>query len=131
MKRRGDGELLERVAGSFHSWRSTEKALEDLNRGEQEKLQMLDLWATQRKEIETLGLVPDEDAGLENEKRVLRNVTALQENAQAAYGALSEDPIFGQYDDPCGAETAGGAGAHRRVDRAAGGEPASGADRGR
>ena len=88
----GDGELLERVAGSFHSWRSTERALEDLNRSEQEKLRMLDLWAMQRKEIETLGLVPDEDAGLENEKRVLRNVTALQENAQAAYGALSEDP---------------------------------------
>jgi DNA repair protein RecN (Recombination protein N) len=88
----GDGELLERVAGSFHSWRSTERALEDLNRSEQEKLRMLDLWGMQRKEIDTLGLAPEEDAGLENEKRVLRNVTALQENAQAAYSALSEDP---------------------------------------
>lgn len=87
----GDGELLLRVGESFRAWRETERALGELNRSEQEKLRMVDLWTMQRREIETLGLAPDEDAALENEKRVLRNVTRLQENAQAAYDALSED----------------------------------------
>ena len=35
---------------------------------------------------------PGEDAQLENERRVLRNVVRLQETAGAAYAALYEDP---------------------------------------
>ena len=35
---------------------------------------------------------PGEDAELENERRVLRNVVRLQESAGAAYAALYEDP---------------------------------------
>jgi len=43
------------------------------------------LWSFQRKEIEAAGLKAGEDAQLENERLVLKNVARLQENADAAY----------------------------------------------
>jgi DNA repair protein RecN (Recombination protein N) len=52
---------------------------------------MADLWSFQRKEIEAAALKPGEDAQLEQERVVLRNVAKLQENANAAYAALYED----------------------------------------
>ena len=65
-----------------------ESELEELNRSEQEKLRMADLWSFQRKEIDAAALKPGEDAQLEQERVVLRNVAKLQENANAAYAAL-------------------------------------------
>ena len=65
---------------------------EDLDRGAQEKLRLADLWSFQRKEIEAVSPQPGEDAELENERRVLRNVVRLQELAGGAYAALYEDP---------------------------------------
>jgi DNA repair protein RecN (Recombination protein N) len=81
----------EEVAGLFRSWKNIAAELEELNRSEQEKLRMADLWSFQRKEIDAAALKPGEDSQLEQERVVLRNVGKLQENANAAYAALYED----------------------------------------
>ncbi len=82
----------ERVAGLFRRWKQVQNELEELNRGEQEKLRLADLWTFQRKEIDAAALKPGEDAALENERLVLRNVAKLQESAGAAYAALYDAP---------------------------------------
>jgi DNA repair protein RecN (Recombination protein N) len=73
----------------FRRWKSIEAELAELDRSEQEKLRMADLWSFQRKDIEAAALKPQEDAQLDQERAVLRNVAKLQENAGAAYAALS------------------------------------------
>jgi len=81
---------LEATAAAYRDWHAALAQLAELNRTEQEKLRLLDLWTMQRREIEALDLNPGEDTNLENEKRVLRNVTRLSEAATAAFDALSE-----------------------------------------
>jgi DNA repair protein RecN (Recombination protein N) len=81
----------EEVGHLFRRWKAMEGELEELNRSEQEKLRMADLWSFQRKEIDAAALRPGEDAQLEQERVVLRNVAKLQENANAAYAALYEE----------------------------------------
>ncbi|HMD70545.1 MAG TPA: DNA repair protein RecN [Bryobacteraceae bacterium] len=80
--------LLDAIAGVFSQWRSAAAELEELERGEQEKLRLLDLWSFQRKEIEDAALQPGEDAALENERRILQNVQRLEEAAGTAYAAV-------------------------------------------
>jgi DNA repair protein RecN (Recombination protein N) len=46
----------------------------------------------QRKEIESAALAPEEDAALENERRVLQNVQKLEEAANIAYAAVYDAP---------------------------------------
>ncbi len=87
----GAEELAREVAGRFRQWRATSEELAELDRTSQEKLRLADLWAFQRKEIEAVAPTPGEDAELEGERRVLRNVVRLQESAGAAYAALYED----------------------------------------
>src|ERR1700691_1245420 len=81
----------EEVDGLFRRWKSIEGELEELNRSEQEKLRMADLWSFQLKEIDAAALTPGEDTQLEQERVVQRNVARLQENANAAYAALYEE----------------------------------------
>jgi DNA repair protein RecN (Recombination protein N) len=88
----GNRGLLDGAARLHHEWRSAAAELEALERNEQEKLRLLDLWSFQRQEIENAALVPDEDTQLENERRVLQNVQKLQESASTAYDALYESP---------------------------------------
>jgi len=88
----GNRDLLDRVARVFGEWRSTAAGLEEIERGEQEKLRLLDLWNFQRKEIESAHLEDGEDVALENERRVLQNVQKLQEAAATAYEAVYESP---------------------------------------
>src|SRR5437763_15871189 len=88
----GNRELLDRAAALYQEWRASAAELEELERNEQEKLRLLDLWSFQRKEIEGAELEPDEDAALENERRVLQNVQKLQESAGTAYDAVFESP---------------------------------------
>ncbi len=76
----------------FRRWKGIESDLEELNRSEQEKLRMADLWSFQRKEIDAAALKPGEDAQLEQERVVLRNVAKLQENANAAYARFVRRP---------------------------------------
>jgi DNA repair protein RecN (Recombination protein N) len=88
----GDRDLLDGAARLYREWRSAAAELEALERNEQEKLRLLDLWSFQRQEIENAALAPDEDTQLENERRVLQNVQKLQESAGTAYDALYESP---------------------------------------
>jgi len=88
----GNREALERVQDVYGKWRDAAAELEDLERGEQEKLRLLDLWSFQRKEIESAQLEDGEDASLENERRVLQNVQKLQEAAATAFDAVYESP---------------------------------------
>jgi DNA repair protein RecN (Recombination protein N) len=81
----------EEVGGLYRRWKNIESQLEELHRSEQERLRMADLWTFQRKEIDAATLKPGEDAQLEQERVVLRNVAKLQENANGAYAALYEE----------------------------------------
>jgi DNA repair protein RecN (Recombination protein N) len=78
----------EAIASIYENWRRATADLEELDRTAQEKLRLADLWSFQRNEIETVSPLPNEDAELENERRVLRNVVKIEESANAAYAAL-------------------------------------------
>jgi DNA repair protein RecN (Recombination protein N) len=88
--------LLEDAAGHvadlYQRWRQAARDLEELDRAEQERLRLADLWAFQRREIEAVAPHPGEDDALEQEKRVLSNVNRLAESASAAYEALFDAP---------------------------------------
>jgi DNA repair protein RecN (Recombination protein N) len=80
------------IAEIYACWRTAGAALETLERTEQEKLRLLDLWEFQRKEIEGAAPAAGEDESLEAERRVLQNLGRLQENAGTAYAALYDSP---------------------------------------
>jgi DNA repair protein RecN (Recombination protein N) len=71
-------------------WLGLRRQIAELDRGEQEKLRLADLWSFQKREIEDAALRPGEDAALEAERRVLLNVVRLDEHARAAYEILYE-----------------------------------------
>jgi DNA repair protein RecN (Recombination protein N) len=83
---------VEEVASLYTRWRDASAALVELDRTAQEKLRLADLWTFQRNEIEAVAPIAGEDAQLENERRVLRNVVRIEEAASAAYAALYDAP---------------------------------------
>jgi DNA repair protein RecN (Recombination protein N) len=88
----GSHSRLDKAASAYGQWKEAVKELEELERSEQERLRLADLWEFQRKEIESAGLTPGEDSDLENERRVLLNVQRLEEMASAAYTATYDSP---------------------------------------
>jgi DNA repair protein RecN (Recombination protein N) len=80
------------VATLYEQWRTVSREIEKLERTEQEKLRLLDLWTFQRREIESASLSAGEDVALEDERRVLLHLTRLQESAGAAFDALYDAP---------------------------------------
>jgi DNA repair protein RecN (Recombination protein N) len=78
------------VTAAFESWNQVRHRIADLERGEHDRLRLLDLWSFQRKEIAEARVQPDEDAKLEAEKRVLANSEKVFTAAMAAYDALYE-----------------------------------------
>ncbi len=88
----GSAGALAGVAEIYTGWKAAGAALETLERTEQEKLRLLDLWEFQRKEIESAAPIAGEDETLEVERRVLQNLGRLQENAGTAYAALYDAP---------------------------------------
>lgn len=81
---------LARTAAAYSLWQQALRELDELNRAEQEQLRLADLWRLQCAEIEPLELRDGEDAELENQRRVLKNVTRLADNVTLAYDSLSE-----------------------------------------
>src|SRR5437667_1760101 len=75
----GAQELLDEVGQAHRHWRVVDLELAEIERGEQEKLRMLDLWQFQRREIESVRLQQGEDVALENERRVLQNLGRIME----------------------------------------------------
>jgi DNA repair protein RecN (Recombination protein N) len=88
----GAADLANETRAAYNRWRTASDELAELERTSQEKLRQADLWKFQLHEIQTIAPVSGEDAQLENERRVLRNVVRLQESAAAAYAGLYEDP---------------------------------------
>jgi len=86
----GAGTLLAEVLDHWRAWRASLHELAELGRAEQERLRLADLWSMQRNEIAAAALRPGEDAQLENERRVLRNVARLSDAVSAAYQLLEE-----------------------------------------
>ncbi len=76
------------VAAAFEKWREIREKLTDLERDEQDRLRLLDLWSFQHKEIAAANLTEDEDAALETERRVLANAEKLYTAAMSAYESL-------------------------------------------
>jgi len=88
----GAAEPREEAGKVFREWRAASRELQELDRSEQERLRMADLWSFQRKEIDAARLKPNEDADLDSERRVLKNVARLQEHANIAYASLYDAP---------------------------------------
>lgn len=84
--------LVAETANVFERWQAISAELAGLDRAEQERLRLVDLWSFQRREIEAVNPQPGEEDELEGERRVLRNVTRLEESASAAYSALYDAP---------------------------------------
>jgi DNA repair protein RecN (Recombination protein N) len=85
-----DGELAV-VDSAWNEWRAAAAELDELDRTEQDKLRLADLWNMQRREIEAISPEPGEDARLEQESSVLKNVARLTENVTEANDWLSEN----------------------------------------
>jgi DNA repair protein RecN (Recombination protein N) len=78
------------VAAAFLKWREIAARLDSLERDEQDRLRMADLWTFQRREIDAARLTPGEDEALETEKRVLSNSEKLYAAAMSAHEQLYE-----------------------------------------
>ena len=84
------GSQLETVSESFSSWRNILSRIQELERDEQDRLRLLDLWTFQKREIEEAKLQPGEDERLETEKRVLANAEKIYSSAMNAFDLLYE-----------------------------------------
>jgi DNA repair protein RecN (Recombination protein N) len=81
---------LETVAAAFANWKNVADRIEELQRDEQDRLRLLDLWTFQKKEISDAKLQPGEDERLEVEKRVLANAEKIYSAAMHAFDLLYE-----------------------------------------
>ncbi|PYX05680.1 MAG: DNA repair protein RecN [Acidobacteria bacterium] len=79
---------LEATAQAFSRWKSIQSRIEELERDEQDRLRLLDLWNFQKREIEAAKLQPGEDERLEIEKRVLANAEKIYGAAMNAFDLL-------------------------------------------
>lgn len=79
------------VGAAFERWRAIGDRLGEMERDEQDRLRLADLWRFQAREIEGAHPEAGEDEALETEKRVLANAEKLQAAAMAANQLLYED----------------------------------------
>jgi DNA repair protein RecN (Recombination protein N) len=84
------GVSLSAVAESYAKWKEVGHRIAELDRGEQEKLRLVDLWKFQLKEIRDANAVAGEDQKLEAEKRVLANSEKVYGAAIGAFDVLYE-----------------------------------------
>ena len=81
---------LEPVAEAFKAWKQVRTHIDELERGEQDRLRLVDLWMFQKREIEEGRLEAGEDERLEAEKRVLANAEKIYNAAMNAFDLLYE-----------------------------------------
>ena len=84
------GTQLEPVAVAFSEWKHIRTRIDELERGEQDRLRLVDLWIFQKREIEEARLQSSEDERLESEKRVLANAEKIYNAAMNAFDLLYE-----------------------------------------
>ncbi|MFP5229923.1 MAG: DNA repair protein RecN [Acidobacteriota bacterium] len=85
------GISIEAAAAAFARWREIQNRLAELEKDEQDRLRLADLWSFQSREIQSAALEAGEDAALETERRVLMNAEKLHAAASAVTNALYED----------------------------------------
>jgi DNA repair protein RecN (Recombination protein N) len=78
------------LAKAFHVWQEIQQRIAELEREEQDRLRLLDLWVFQKKEIEQAQLEPEEDQRLQTEKKILANAEKLYAAAMSAHECLYE-----------------------------------------
>lgn len=81
---------LNAVSEAFDSWRKIRGRIEELQRDEQDRLRLVDLWSFQKREIDDAKLQSGEDDRLEIEKRVLANAEKIYGSAMQAFDLLYE-----------------------------------------
>ena len=81
---------LDATAEAFSRWKNINNRIEELQRDEQDRLRLLDLWTFQQHEIEEAKLQTGEDERLETEKRVLANAEKIHSAAMNAFDLLYE-----------------------------------------
>src|SRR5205807_3211597 len=84
------GISLQSVAKKYAEWHELRSRIQELERGEQDKLRLVDLWSFQKKEIDAAKLELGEDLRLETERRVLMNSEKLYSAAMSTYDLLYE-----------------------------------------
>ena len=84
------GSEIESVSAAYAAWKEIRTRIEELERGEQDKLRLVDLWTFQKREIEEARLQSGEDERLEAEKRVLANAEKIYSAAMNAFDLLYE-----------------------------------------
>jgi DNA repair protein RecN (Recombination protein N) len=82
------GNQPDELASKYEAWTEVRKRLTELERDEQDRLRMADLWSFQKKEIDSAKLEAGEDQKLETEKRILANAEKLYAAAMGAYDLL-------------------------------------------
>jgi DNA repair protein RecN (Recombination protein N) len=82
----------ESLMQKYSHWRELCARIDELERSEQDRLRLVDLWAFQKREIDAARLAPGEDERLETERRVLMNAEKLYSLANNAYDLLYESP---------------------------------------
>ncbi|HEV2717693.1 MAG TPA: AAA family ATPase, partial [Terriglobales bacterium] len=84
------GTQLDATAETFSKWKTIAARIAELERDEQDRLHLLDLWTFQKREIEDAKLQPGDDERLETEKRVLANAEKIYSAAMSAFDLLYE-----------------------------------------
>ena len=84
------GAQIESTADAFLQWKSIANRIEELQRDEQDRLRLLDLWTFQKSEIEQAKLQLGEDERLETQKRVLANAEKIYSSAMNSFDLLYE-----------------------------------------
>jgi DNA repair protein RecN (Recombination protein N) len=84
------GISLELVAEKYAQWRDLRARIDELERSEQDRLRLVDLWSFQKSEIDAARLEAGEDQRLEAERRVLMNAEKLYSAAMTTHDLLYE-----------------------------------------
>src|SRR5271155_1663840 len=84
------GTQVQPVAAAFEAWKGIRERIDNLERDEQDRLRLVDLWIFQKREIEEAKLQSGEDERLETEKRVLANAEKIYNAAMQAFDLLYE-----------------------------------------
>jgi len=84
------GSELASVSSAFAEFKDIRTRIDELERDEQDRLRLVDLWTFQKREIEEARLESGEDERLEAEKRVLANAEKIYNAAMNAFDLLYE-----------------------------------------
>lgn len=87
----GNTNLREKVSAAYALVRDVQQQIDELNRNEAEKFQLVDTLKFQIEELERSQLTLGEDHLLEEERRKLANVEKLTSLSQSSYSRIYED----------------------------------------